>query len=382
MNHFSMDEDMEEKKIAILASFSGTGGVERMISNLLNGFSAFGVKTDLLLIRADNLHYLDSIPDKVNLIKFKSRHNFTALPELVKFLKTERPHALLAAKDRAIFVAAMAKTITKSKTRIVARLGTTVSEGIREKPLPTRIMRNLIMKLSYRLIDETICVSKGVAEDLANITGLKATRFHIVRNPVITEKLYQLSKETVNHPWLTNKEVPVILGIGRLTRQKDFGTLLKAFHIVQQDIPSRLIILGEGGMRRELTKLIRGLKLKEYVDLPGFTPNPYPYIKNADLFVLSSRWEGSPNALTEALALGVPVASTDCPSGPKEILQNGRFGPLVPPGDYKALAEAMIKVLNSPLPSKIFQQAVAEYTVEESARRYLQILFGEKTTQQ
>ena len=362
-------------RIAILASFSGTGGVEKMVSNLAMGLSEMGVLTDLVLIRSDHMEYLEPRKRCLRVIKLGASHNISALPGVKRYLEIERPDALLAAKDRAILVAGLARLLSRrGPTRIVGRLGTTVSEGVRDKNAILRLVRYLEMRFSYRIIDDCICVSKGVAEDLSRITGLPETRFHVAPNPVITPSLYQKAKEPPKHPWLAQKDVPVILGMGRLTRQKDFETLVRAFHLCKTKRPMRLIILGEGRKRKAIENLRDRLGLRGWIDLPGFSPNPYPYLAAADLFVLSSRWEGSPNALTEALALGTPVVSTDCPSGPREILKQGRFGPVVPVGDPERLSEAILRTLKNPLQGEVLKDAVRDYTVENSAKRYLEIL--------
>jgi glycosyltransferase involved in cell wall biosynthesis len=168
--------------------------------------------------------------------------------------------------------------------------------------------------------------------------------------------------------------LPVLLAAGRFTRQKDFATLLDAFAILVKQKDCRLIILGEGKLRGELERHITRLGLEARVSLPGFAGNPYAYMSRCDMFVLSSLWEGSPNVLKEALALGLPVVATDCPSGPKEILQNGRFGPLVPMGDAQAMAAAMLATLNHPLPAAVLQEAVRDYTLEASTRGYLRAM--------
>jgi len=166
------------------------------------------------------------------------------------------------------------------------------------------------------------------------------------------------------------------MGMGRLTRQKDFPTLIRAFAVVRSQSSCRLMILGEGQDRSKLKRLTEVLGIQDDVDFPGFVANPYRFLSRAKLFVLSSVWEGSPNALSEAMALGVPVVATDCPSGPREILQGGLYGPLVPMGDVDALAEAMRATLANP-PDKVFLKlAVTDYTAEISSRRYLEVLLG------
>ena len=214
-------------------------------------------------------------------------------------------------------------------------------------------------------------VSHGVAEDTRRITGLPAARVTVVRNPVVTPRLAELAAAPCPHPWLQPSAVPVILGAGRLTEQKDFVTLLRAFARMQAIRPVRLAILGEGRLRGELERLAHELGVGERVALPGFTTNPYAWMARAALFVLSSAWEGSPNVLAEALALGVPSVATDCPSGPRELLAGGRYGALVEVGDHVGLAEAMLATLAAPPPAGHLRQAVSDYTAEAAAQGYL-----------
>lgn len=159
-----------------------------------------------------------------------------------------------------------------------------------------------------------------------------------------------------------------------MERQKDFPTLIRAFALVQGRRPCRLLILGEGQARPRLEALIADLRLTEWVALVGYQSNPYAFLARAALFVLSSAWEGSPNVLTEAMALGIPVVSTDCPSGPAEVLEGGRFGRLVPVGNPAALATAIEMTLDRPLPAALLRSAVSEYEQSRSARRYLEVL--------
>jgi len=178
----------------------------------------------------------------------------------------------------------------------------------------------------------------------------------------------------VAHPWFQTGELPVVLGIGRLARQKDFPTLLRAFAQVRSRRPCRLVILGEGKERSALTALVERLGITPHVEMPGFVANPFAYLRRAALFVLSSAWEGSPNVLIEALALAVPSVATDCPSGPREILCEGRYGPLVPVGDDEALAEAMEAMLAAPPPAALLRRGADRFRDDGCARQYLDAL--------
>jgi glycosyltransferase involved in cell wall biosynthesis len=202
---------------------------------------------------------------------------------------------------------------------------------------------------------------------------LPRERISVIRNPVVTPRMQALAQAPVPD-WFTAGGAPVILGAGRLTEQKDFASLLRAFAIVRGQRPVRLVILGDGGKRAALTALAQELGVSAAVSMPGYVDNPYAYMARAQLFVLSSRWEGSPNVLTEALALGTPVVATDCPSGPREILRGGEVAPLVPVGDVQALAQAMLGALDRPSPPELLRAAASEYTQAASGQRYLEIL--------
>ena len=344
-----------------------------MVANLARGFVALGQRLDLVLVRAEGPH-LARLPPEATQIRLGVRHGLTALPALVRYLRQRRPVALLAAKDRAGRLAVIARTLAGTDTRLVLRLGTNLSAAMAGRSAVERHIRYWPIRLLYPRLDRIVAVSQGVAEDTARIARISRDAIAVIRNPVITPELLAEADLPCAHPWFEAGALPVILGAGRLQRQKDFPTLIRAFARVRRERPCRLVILGDGSARGALEELIDTLGLSADVDLPGFQTNPYPFISRAALFALSSAWEGSPNALTEAMALGTPVVSTDCPSGPRELLEDGRFGPLVPVGDATALAAAMAATLERPLPPHALKAAVAEYTQETSARHYLDAL--------
>jgi glycosyltransferase involved in cell wall biosynthesis len=359
--------------LAVFASFSGAGGVERMLVNLIRGFLDLGQAVELVLAKAEGPH-LKRLPPEVRQVRLATAHTQLAVPALARYLRARRPSALLAAKDRAGRTAVLARALARTDTPIVLRLGTHLSTAMSGRAAIHRWLRFLPIRLLYPRIDRIVAVSDGVAEDTARIARLPRRSITVIRNPVITPELAAQAAEPCPHPWLEGGEVPVILAAGRLQRQKDFPTLIRAFGRLRAERVCRLVILGEGRGRTGLEALVRKLGLAGEVDLPGHQPNPYAFLARASLFVLSSAWEGSPNVLTEALALGVPVVSTDCPSGPSEILEGGRFGPLVPVGDVPALGAAMSATLENPLPATTLRSAVGEYEQGRSARRYLEVL--------
>ena len=364
-------------RLAVLCAFSGDGGVERMVTNLCAEFAQY-VDVDLLALKISGGH-ARRIPPDVNLVALKSGHAWTSVREVAAYLRDQRPDAMLVAKDRA------GRAAVKARARaglddmpLFIRLGTNLSAALERKDALSRWLRVTPMRRLYPSATGVIAVSEGVRQDTVKVTGLPAARVHVIRNPVITPRLAEQAAEAAPHLWLTEpRAMPVILGMGRLTRQKGFDTLLRAFASMRPQCASRLIILGDAPHavdRERLQQVIDELGIGEHVLLPGFQVNPYAWLARADLFVLSSAWEGSPNALTEALALGIPSLSTDCPSGPFEILDGGTFGPLVPVGDHRAMADAMLSTLRAPLPAARLREAVAEYRADLSAQRYLRLM--------
>jgi glycosyltransferase involved in cell wall biosynthesis len=231
-------------------------------------------------------------------------------------------------------------------------------------------------------VDAVVAVSNGVADDINRRTGFPRKRINTVYNPSVTPHLVGKSKEKLNHPWFAPGQPPVILGAGRLGRAKDFPNLIQAFAKVRQQRPVRLMILGEAKhprktskRRTQLTALAESLGVSEDLALPGFAQNPYKYMANAGVFVLSSLYEGLPNVLIEALACGCPVVSTDCPSGPLEILDNGKYGALVPMADATALADAIVSVLKRPPSAELLRERANLFTVDKSVDRYETLLF-------
>jgi glycosyltransferase involved in cell wall biosynthesis len=375
MNTHNPREKTQRSRIAVFVSFSGTGGVERMLLNLARGLADLGPDVDLIPARTKSA-YFETLPTRVRSVDLGASHTLTSLPGLARYLRTERPTALLAAKDRANQVAILARYFAGVSTRVVLRMGTTVSAAMAGKHLIKKRLWYLRMRILYPFADAVVAVSNGVADDLAKNAGLSPTLLRVIQNPVITPELMVLADQPVEHPWFSPGNAPVIMGVGRLTRQKDFPTLLRAFALVREKRLCHLTILGEGRDRVILESLARELGIRRDVCFPGFVENPYAYMRKAALFVLSSVWEGSPNVLTEALALGTPVVSTDCPSGPREILANGRYGPLVRMGDYHALARSILTTIDSPPEKSLLKGAVRDYTVEASSRRYLEVLLG------
>ena len=267
---------------------------------------------------------------------------------MCRYVRKARPHAVLSFLNYPNAVLLLASRRLRGETRILvsvrnhmsAAAGANELNWVRSVP---RLMRRL-----FGRADAVVAPSQGVAADVAAITGLAPDRISVIYNPVFRPELATLAEAPVDHPWLAEGNEPVVLGVGKLKIQKDFPTLLRAFAQVRNRRPARLIILGEGGGAAELMALAANLGIGGDVDFCGQVQNPFAFYRRAAVFVLSSRWEGLPNALIEAMACGCAVVSTDCPSGPREILEGGRYGALVPVGDAEAMAAAILAVLADP----------------------------------
>jgi len=362
----------QRKRVALFVPSLRGGGAERMMLNLAGEFAERGLNVDLILAKAEGPYLAEKHPS-VRLIDLKAPRVLFSLPGLVRYLRRERPVALLSALDHANLVALWARSLARVPVRVVASVRSTVSQataGSRSKR-SRWILQG--MRLFYPRAEAVVAVSEGVARDLAELTGLSREKIKVIYNPVVNQVLFAKSEEALDHPWFLPGEPPVILGVGRLTQAKDFPTLIRAFALVRKKHPARLMILGEGEERSKLETLVQELGLEKDVALPGFVDNPFKYMKRAGVFVLSSKWEGFGNVLVEAMALGTPVVSTDCPSGPAEILENGRWGRLVPVGDVYALAEAIIETLDEEHHPDVANRA-KDFAVELAVEKYINVL--------
>jgi glycosyltransferase involved in cell wall biosynthesis len=229
------------------------------------------------------------------------------------------------------------------------------------------------MSITYPQADTIICVSKGVQDDLERTLELNPGATTMIHNAVITPQVRRMRREKVTHPWLLS-DTPVVMGLGSLTTQKDFATLIQAVDVLRKNRECRLIIAGSGPQKKNLEKLIDHLEMTNIVDLPGFVENPYAMMQQADVFVLSSKWEGFGNVLIEALYCGCPVVSTDCQSGPAEILVGGEYGELTPVGDEKQMADAIASQIDDPPPTDRLQKRAKMFRSENIGKKYLDIL--------
>jgi len=360
-----------EKRIALFFPSLHGGGAERVMLNLAWGLVNKGVNVDLVLTRAEGA-FAQQIPKGVRVFDLKASRAIASLPGLVGYLRRETPYALLSAIDHNNVVAVMARKIARVPVRLVVSVhGTLSKSAAHASSLRGRLMP-LWVRLAYPHADAVVAVSDGVAQDLVASAGIKLDKLKVIYNPVVTPDILIKAEEEVEHPWFRNGEPPIILGVGRLALEKDFCTLIKAFALVRKKYNARLVILGEGEERPRLEALARELSVSDEVFMPGFVQNPYKYMKRAGVFVLSSQWEGFGNVLVEAMAVGTPVVSTDCPSGPAEILENGRWGEIVPVGDVEALAEGIIRALHEPRGRAVVR--AKEFSCEKIVAEYMKVL--------
>ena len=361
----------ENKKISLfLPSLSG-GGAERVFVNLANEFTNRGLKVDLILAKKEG-PYLKDISEKVNIIDLKARSVLFSLLPLAKYLRKERPNILLSSMEHANIISIIASTLARTKARVIVRTANTISLSIKQAKRGRALLSKYGAFFLYRFASGIIANSKGSADDLAKTLKISRDEITVLYNPLAIKYITEKAREDVNHKWLVNKQGIIILSAGRLRKHKDFSTLIRSFNVVLEKYKeAKLVIIGEGPDRKDFEKLIKKLNLEDTISLPGFVQNPYAYMSRADIFVLSSKWEGLPNVLLEAMACGTPVVSTDCPSGPAEILQNGIYGKLVPVGDYLALAEAIKKTIENPIDSQKLKERANDFSLEKIATDYL-----------
>lgn len=363
-----------EPKLAIfLPSLSG-GGAERSMLNLAHGVSERGYPVDLVLAQAKG-PYMSLVHKDVRIVDLKASRVLASLPALARYLRKEQPKALISALNYANVVAIWARRLARVPTKVLVNEQNTVSKSAFNSARRRQRMVPYFMKHFYPWADYIIGNSQGVAEDLSEVTGLPRQRINILYNPVVTPEVREKVHAPLNHPWFEPGQPPIILAVGRLTKQKDFPTLIRAFAPVLANRPARLMILGEGVDRSMLEALVKELGLEDHVSLPGFVENPYAYMKRAALYVLSSRWEGLPTVLIEALYCGRPIVATDCPSGPREILAGGQHGVLVPVGDVPALSRAIEAGLAGETPHPT-NESWHPYSLETVVDQYIGLLLN------
>lgn len=340
---------MSRERLAVFLPDLGGGGAERAMVDLASSFSE---RCDVDLVLAKHGGALrERVAPSVRLVELNARRVSTSLPRLARYLRVTRPDAVLSGLTHANIVAILAREVSRTRPALVVVEHSNLTTSTAQSPRRRDRAFPIALRVVYPRADAVVAVSNDAADDLADQIGFDRHRISVLPNPIDVDAIRRRATEPTTHPWLDEPDGgPVAIAVGRLTPAKDFPTLIRALAVCRKTVPLRLVILGEGEERGTLTADIDSLGLSDAVALPGFVSNPYSYLRAADVFVLSSRWEGLPTVLLEALAVGTPVVSTDCRSGPSEILRQGELGRLVPVGDVGALADAMLAALEGPSP--------------------------------
>ena len=364
------------RELAIFVPSMRGGGAERAMLKLAVALARSGVALDLVLAKAEG-PYMEDIPADLSVVDLDASRMIAALPRLAAYLSRSRPPVLLSSLDYANIVAVWACALSGTRPRLVLNEQNTLSRVARNAASRRGRLVPGLARRTYPRAAAITAVSNGVAVDLAKTIGIPRERIDVIHNPVVTPDLLARAAEPLDDEWFAPGSDPVILAVGRLSPQKDYPTLLEAFAQVRRNRAARLLILGDGPLRPEIERQISSLGIEADARLPGFVENPFAYMRRCAVYAMSSRWEGLPTVLIEALASGARIVSTDCPSGPQEILDGGRFGRLVPVGDAAALARALADALDddSPLPGP---ESWSPYELETIVEQYRRVLLGDR----
>ncbi len=360
-------------RIALFVPSLAGGGAERVVLEVARQLARRGCVVDLVVTRSGGALW-ESVPEDVRLINLNSWKTLTCLPALVRYIRRDRPSVLLSALTFGNLTALVTKKLFARHLRLIVSQHSTYTVEGQGRGITFRTANHLL-KWLLPAADAIVAVSFGVAEDLKRAAPRAGGLISVIPNPVVSPALAEQAKLPLEHPWFGDPRTPVILTAGRLfIPQKDQPTLLRAFAEVLKSRPARLVVLGEGPDLNSLTTLARELGIRAHVDFAGFRPNPFAYMAKARVFVLSSVCEGLAIVLVEAMACGTSVISTDCPNGPREILEGGKWGRLVPVGDWRSLARAIRETLDRPVAPEHLIARANHYSVAAAMERYLELL--------
>lgn len=352
------------KKITFLLYSFEDGGVEKVTINLAKGLKNIGYDIEFVCFKKHG-EFLSEVKDDFIIHELNINRSSESIFKLIKYFRQHKPDVFFTAKHYINIMVLIAKGLSRTKSKVIV-----AGHGMFFK---RKGMLAWLMKLFYPKADKIVAVSSGVAQNIHEITNIPLRKITVIYNPVITKEMIENFEQT--KPLQNTLGQKLIVSIGRLSPEKDFKTLIIAFQIVRQTHPLKLVIIGEGPERNNLEELIRELKLSEDVLLSGFKKNPFEYLKAADLYVLSSITEGLPTVLIEALYSMTPIVSTDCPSGPREILENGKYGLLTPVGDSDKLAKVMEATLfEKKMDTSKLRDRALQFTSEKSINKYQKLI--------
>jgi len=365
--------DPSAQRIGIFIEHLGSGGAEKVAVVLANGLAEKGFVVDLLMWDGGGPNLKDVSP-QVAKFDFSAERPIGVVRVVrlfMQYLRQKKPIVVFAHLEKSSLLAIIGGLLCGYR-RIVPCIHIDLEAYASINHRLRRRLLNCLVATFYHLAPQVIAVSEGVGRSARRLLSPFGPPVRVVYNGFDFAALRSKSQQPVKEAWLQNKTTPVVISCGRLQQQKAFEVLLRAFADLRQMTPVRLIILGEGPEHEALLSLARTLGVAEDVSLPGFVDNPIAWFAKSDLFVLPSRCEGHPLVLIEALVAGIPIISTDCSSGPNEILENGRFGTLVPVENAAALTEAMLQALKQlPVINKTeVARHLQKYSVEKMIAGY------------
>ncbi len=364
-------------RISLFMQDFGGGGAEKIMLLLAAGLASRRHDVEIVVVRSEG-PYLEHVPGNVRVVTLGTRRVSRSIPALARYIRDRKPHAGLSSQVHMNVAMVLARAVARVPMRLALREESRIGENRRADRLPLIRAAYMVLPWAYVRADHVIAVSRGLADEVKSITGLSDREVSAVHNPVMTaERFEQLSeKGAPPHPWLHDPTVPVVLAVGRLVPEKDYGILLQAFSTLRVERLARLVILGTGSLHEDLLQQTRDLEIDRDVLFAGFADDPFAWMQHASVLAHTARWEGFGNVIAEALACGLPVVSTDCPSGPSEILEGGRYGKLVPVGDAGAVAQALSETLDAPPDPETLRRRAADFTVEAIVPRYEEILLA------
>lgn len=369
-----------QKKVCFFIGTISLGGIGKLSVYLMEEFVKQGIEVDLFLMKGGG-EYQSQVPKEVNIF-VESGSSIRRIFKFIQYLYRERPTISISSRQRQDIVNIFGCWLTFGRTKPVVSIHTNVSAENKHQTNTnnTRFHVTFLSRILYRIPKKLIAVSSGVGDDFSLRTGIPRENIKVIYNPVYKPYNKSVESEIDTHPkiqQLVNEGRKFVISVGRLTAAKDFDNLINAYNIVRKNREEALVILGDGPLKEELNAKIIHLGLENDVFLLGFVSNPQYYIRKSSLFVMSSRWEGFGIVIVEALATGTPVVATDCPSGPSEILENGKYGKLVPVADPEALASEIVKNLEMPCHSSdnLIKRA-EDFSTHKIANEYLAYIFN------